>query len=124
MQNGFAPAVILLLIDMRSLLSQHFFLLAVRAVTMAERLRQLAAHLGYRPGPRIARAASTAESADTVIRDALIVDGSGAAAQVGDLAVRDGLIVHVGGRYQGPPAREEMDGRGKVLAPGFIDIHT
>ena len=38
--------------------------------------------------------------------------------------IRDGLIVHVGGRYHQGPAREEMDGRGKVLAPGFIDIHT
>ncbi|MFV0307506.1 MAG: N-acyl-D-amino-acid deacylase family protein [Desertimonas sp.] len=59
---------------------------------------------------------------DLVIRDGLIVDGSGLPARVGDVAVRDGRIVGVGGRSG--EARRVVDARGRVVAPGFIDPHT
>ena len=61
-------------------------------------------------------------SADLVIRQAQIVDGTGAPAQIGDVAVNDGRVISVGS-FAGEAARE-IDGTGKVLAPGFIDIHT
>jgi N-acyl-D-amino-acid deacylase len=59
---------------------------------------------------------------DLVIRNARVVDGTGTAAFMGDVAVRDGLISAIGAV---PSAgRREIDAAGKVLAPGFIDIHT
>lgn len=62
------------------------------------------------------------DSADLAFRNASIVDGTGAAAFPGDVAVRDGRI-HAVGRFDGT-AREEIDARGLVVAPGFLDIHT
>ena len=59
---------------------------------------------------------------DLVIRNATIVDGTGNASYQGDLAVADGLITEVGrGTGRG---KQEIDGAGAILAPGFIDIHT
>jgi len=60
---------------------------------------------------------------DLVIRNGRIVDGSGVPAFVGDLAIANGRIAHVGGRITGE-ARKEIDARGQVVAPGFIDPHT
>ncbi len=59
---------------------------------------------------------------DLVIRNATIVDGTGKASYKGDLAVADGLITEVG-RVAGR-GKQEIDGAGAILAPGFIDIHT
>jgi len=59
---------------------------------------------------------------DLVIRGGTIVDGSGAESFTGDVAVKDGLIAGVG-TIEGSAARE-IDASGKVVAPGFVDIHT
>jgi len=59
---------------------------------------------------------------DLIIRGGTIVDGSGAEAFTGDVAVKDGLIAAVG-RIEGS-ARREIDASGKIVAPGFVDIHT
>lgn len=59
---------------------------------------------------------------DLVIRNGLIVDGSGLPGRVGDVAVHDGRLVAVGGRAG--EARQVVDATGKVVAPGFIDPHT
>ena len=55
-------------------------------------------------------------------RNASIVDGTGAAPFRGDLAIADGKIAAVG-KFDGKAALE-IDGRGHVLSPGFIDVHT
>ena len=60
--------------------------------------------------------------ADLVIRSARIVDGTGAAARQGDVAISNGRIVAVG-RFDGTATRT-LDADGRILAPGFIDIHT
>jgi N-acyl-D-aspartate/D-glutamate deacylase len=59
---------------------------------------------------------------DLVIRNGTIIDGSGAPAFEGDVAVTKGRIAAVG-----PVAgqgREEIDAKGKLVTPGFVDIHT
>ena len=60
--------------------------------------------------------------ADLVIRNATIVDGTGAPSFKGDLAVSNGHITQVG-QVTGT-GTQEIDATGAVLAPGFIDIHT
>ncbi len=57
-----------------------------------------------------------------VIRNACIVDGSGAPSFQGDLAVAGDRIVQMG-KVDGRGA-VEYDAKGHVLAPGFIDVHT
>ena len=59
---------------------------------------------------------------DLVVRGALVLDGSGGAGFEADVAV-DGDRITVVGDTPGT-GREELDGRGLVLAPGFIDPHT
>jgi N-acyl-D-amino-acid deacylase len=59
---------------------------------------------------------------DLKITGGLIVDGTGQPAFSGAVGVRDGRIVAVG-EVTGS-AREEIDATGKVVCPGFIDIHT
>ncbi len=62
-------------------------------------------------------------SCDTLIRNARVVDGSGAASEVMDVALRDGRICAIG-KSLDLRAAGEMDGEGLALAPGFIDVHT
>lgn len=59
---------------------------------------------------------------DLVIRDGLIVDGSGLPGRRGDVSIVGGRIVSVGGRAG--DAHRVIDAAGKVVAPGFIDPHT
>ena len=65
---------------------------------------------------------AAAQDFDLVVRHGRIVDGSGKPAFEGDVAVRDGRIVAVG-KVTGA-GRTEIDATGKVVAPGFIDVHT
>jgi len=59
---------------------------------------------------------------DLLIRDAEIVDGTGAPARHGDVGVRDGRIVAVGDVDE--LAAKSVDAQGQTLAPGFVDLHT
>ncbi|MBI2614193.1 MAG: D-aminoacylase [Gemmatimonadetes bacterium] len=61
---------------------------------------------------------------DLVISGGRIVDGTGAPWFYGDLAIRGDRIARVtpSGLLRDAPARERMDARGMVVAPGFIDI--
>jgi N-acyl-D-aspartate/D-glutamate deacylase len=59
---------------------------------------------------------------DLVIRDGLIVDGTGAAPFKGDLAVTDGTIAAVG-KIDGTGA-QEIDATDRIVTPGFVDVHT
>lgn len=60
---------------------------------------------------------------DTIIRNATIIDGTGAPRVMGDVAVTGDRIVSVGD-CSATSADAEIDAGGKVLAPGFIDAHT
>jgi N-acyl-D-aspartate/D-glutamate deacylase len=62
---------------------------------------------------------------DLKITGGTIVDGTGAPRFVGDIGIKDGVIVAVarGGGLDGE-ATETIDATGKIVAPGFVDIHT
>ncbi len=60
---------------------------------------------------------------DFVIRRGRVVDGTGAAAFTADVAVRGGRVVEVGELPDAPAARQ-VEASGKVVCPGFIDIHS
>ncbi|MFJ5296339.1 amidohydrolase family protein [Pseudomonas sp. NPDC088368] len=60
---------------------------------------------------------------DLIIRDALVIDGSDTPGYRADVAVHDGRIQRIGD-LSGVSARENIDAAGRVLAPGFIDVHT
>lgn len=59
---------------------------------------------------------------DYLIRNARILDGSGAPAFPGDAAVSGGSIAAVG-QLSDAPAAQIIDAAGRYLTPGFIDIH-
>src|SRR3569832_700386 len=59
---------------------------------------------------------------DLVIRNGLLADGTGAPLRQADVAVKDGRIAAVG-KIDGK-GREEIDAAGKLVTPGFVDIHT
>lgn len=60
---------------------------------------------------------------DLVIRNGLLVDGTGAPAVVGDVAIADGVLVQVGGTVEGDAA-EVIDATGRIVTPGFVDVHS
>jgi N-acyl-D-aspartate/D-glutamate deacylase len=59
---------------------------------------------------------------DLVIRGGTVVDGTGAARRVADVVVDAGLISAV--TENAGPGRREIDARGLLVTPGFVDIHT
>ena len=62
-------------------------------------------------------------SCDTLIRNARVVDGSGADPEILDVALGDGRITAIAPRLALHSA-ELVDAEGLALAPGFIDVHT
>lgn len=61
-------------------------------------------------------------SFDLIIRGGQVFDGKGSESFEADIAICDGTIVQVGSiaGY----GREEIDARGRIVTPGFVDIHT
>ena len=59
---------------------------------------------------------------DMVIRGGTIVDGSGDTDYVADLAINGDSIAAIGPDL--PAGKEEIDASGKIVTPGFVDIHT
>lgn len=60
---------------------------------------------------------------DILIRNARVVDGAGNPWFRADVAVKDGRIAAVG-RLSSATADRTIDARERVVAPGFIDVHT
>lgn len=59
---------------------------------------------------------------DLKITGGTIVDGTGKPGFAGDVGIKDGKVVAVG-KAEGA-AEQTVDARGKVVAPGFVDVHT
>ena len=59
---------------------------------------------------------------DLVIRGGKVVDGSGAPARMADVAIDAERIVAVGDDVG--PGRKEIDAKGMLVTPGWVDIHT
>jgi N-acyl-D-aspartate/D-glutamate deacylase len=59
---------------------------------------------------------------DLIVRNGTVIDGTGAAPVAADVAVKDGIIVAIG-QVDGTADRD-IDAAGKLVTPGFVDIHT
>jgi len=59
---------------------------------------------------------------DTVIRGGTIVDGTGRQAFTGDVAIDGDRITGVGGKAGA--AKRDIDADGKLVTPGWVDVHT
>jgi N-acyl-D-amino-acid deacylase len=59
---------------------------------------------------------------DLIIRGGSVHDGLGSPARIADVAVKDGRIAAIG-KVDGSAA-EEIDARGLLVTPGFVDVHT
>src|SRR5258705_11624435 len=65
----------------------------------------------------------TAADYDLIIRNARVVDGTGNPWYRGDVGVAGGRIVAVGDLSRAHAART-LDAKERIVAPGFIDVHT
>ena len=59
---------------------------------------------------------------DLVIRHGIVIDGTGGDPIEADVAVSNGRIAAIGPNL--PRGQEEIDARGKIVTPGFIDPHS
>lgn len=60
---------------------------------------------------------------DLLIKNGLVVDGTGALGRHADVAIADGKIAEIG-KLNGAAARQVIDAADCVVSPGFIDPHT
>ena len=63
-----------------------------------------------------------AEMMDLIVRGGTVVDGTGGAPFEADVAISGGKIAEVG--KVSARGREEIDAKGRIVTPGFLDIHT
>ena len=61
-------------------------------------------------------------SYDLVVKNGVVIDGSGLTGYRADVGVKDGRIAFIG--RIAAPARETIDAEGHVVTPGFVDGHT
>src|SRR5215470_16552458 len=66
---------------------------------------------------------ASAQDFDILIRNGLLVDGSGNASYHGDLGIKQGKIAGLG-HLTGKTAARTIDATGLVVSPGFIDMHN
>ena len=60
---------------------------------------------------------------DILIRGGTIVDGTRTPRYVSDIGIKDGKIAQIGG-LKGKTADRVLDAAGRIVAPGFVDLHT
>ena len=59
--------------------------------------------------------------AQIAIRGGSVIDGTGAPLRRADVGIADGRVVEIGDRVTAP---REIDATGRIVTPGFVDIHT
>lgn len=64
------------------------------------------------------------QSRPTIIRNATIMTAAGPRIENGSILLRDGKIAAVGATVQAPADAEVIDGSGKFVTPGLIDVHS
>jgi N-acyl-D-amino-acid deacylase len=75
--------------------------------------------------PVVVSAQGTPARADVLIRGGTVIDGTGTPARSADVAITGDRITFVGdARRANVEGAREIDARGLVVAPGFIDPHT
>ena len=60
---------------------------------------------------------------DLLIKNGLVIDGTGLPRRRADVAIVDGRIASVG-FFDASQARQVLDAEGRVVAPGLVDSHT
>jgi N-acyl-D-amino-acid deacylase len=60
---------------------------------------------------------------DTIVKNAMIIDGTRAPRYRGDIGIKDGRIAEIG-RLDSAEGESEINASGLIVAPGFIDLHT
>jgi N-acyl-D-amino-acid deacylase len=60
---------------------------------------------------------------DVVIKNGMIVDGTGAPRYKNDIAIKNGRIADIG-KIDASRGEQVLDAEGHIVAPGFIDVHT
>ena len=60
---------------------------------------------------------------DLVIKGGTVIDGLRTPRYKADVAIKDGRIVQIG-RVDATDGAEVVDASGKIVAPGFVDLHT
>lgn len=82
--------------------------------------RTLPVSLGWRL--KLGTEDKTMASFDIIIRNGLVYDGTGRAPFEADIGIQDGRIAAIG-QVDGR-GHEEIDAKGQIVTPGFVDVHT
>ena len=61
---------------------------------------------------------------DVLIRGGTVVDGTRVPRFAADVGIKDGAVAQIGGRMDPMDADQVLDADGKIVAPGFVDLHT
>jgi N-acyl-D-amino-acid deacylase len=80
--------------------------------------------LGCAPKPSLPETLRAIEKFDIVIRNGRIIDGSGQPAFASSIIIQADTIAYIGQLDSTRAAIVEIDARGKVVSPGFIDAHA
>tara|TARA_R110002072_G_scaffold1780_9_gene14777 strand:+ start:64662 stop:66380 length:1719 start_codon:yes stop_codon:yes gene_type:complete len=59
---------------------------------------------------------------DLIIKNGTVIDGTGADRFIADVAIKDGKVAKIGTITDS--ATKEIDAQGKLVTPGWVDIHT
>ena len=71
----------------------------------------------------IAGGATSRAAFDLLILGGTVLDGTGKPGVRADVGIKDGLVARVGS-LRGESAAETIDAAGRIVVPGFIDVHT